>query len=155
MRYLIEKIGIDSKSGLWPELFASLEDGRSSFRVSLPPLTSKGALMKTNQNWIPSLEVFGLLALLVLSACAESVPTPEPDQAPAETVEAEEPSQGVGTDPRQAVLYAESLFCDEDTSEAQLQALQGAGFTAINLFTLRIGEDGDLRTCNRPRGFLA
>ena len=92
--------------------------------------------------WVP--------ALLALVACSETSPAPEPAEAPAEPQLVEEPATDTSTDPRQSVLYAPGLFCDEDTSEAQLQALQGAGFTTINLFALRIGENGDLRTCNRP-----
>lgn len=80
------------------------------------------------------------------SACAEPEPaTPATPEPAAEEVAAEP-----ATSPGRVVLFAPSLFCDQDTSQQQLEALQGSGFTTVVFWTLRIGEDGSLRTCNRP-----
>lgn len=96
-----------------------------------------------------SLPVLCLVTAWLLVGC--SAPEPElPSSEPAAPATSPEPVTEAAAPPQRLVLFAPGLFCDEDTSEAQLTALEGSGFTTVVLFTLRIQEEGDLRSCNRP-----
>jgi hypothetical protein len=95
-----------------------------------------------------ALPVAGLLSALLLVGC--SAPESEPPSPEPEVPAASPGPVTAAASPQRLILFAPGLFCDEDTSDAQLKALEGSGFTTVVLFTLRIQEEGDLRSCNRP-----